>query len=642
MNNDSREIIILFNNLLNYRFSPNNYGQVFEIYRFYYLYSVIKKYINNDLNLNDLISKINIKSELKHKIINNLSFLNDTFIKTDNLYISTYFNNAIKYLLPLPYELLFYFPILTFRKGGNIYKHIDEFDSIANPIFFDKLKKKMLTKKKNLDAIYNEIELNLDINLLHIISKSIEGVVIIIILDEKKNMFIYAGNFIDQNNFSCIFERIIYLNKINITMYTKFGIGLEAVFPAWQEVNKKIKINLNNIYYAQIYKKMKKEDFFNSFPEIKINKDNFNYLFRNCDKQKKLDMNIQLYTYFYPNSNVLFRYLDQTFCQIYKIDRTIDNVLDINRSIMSVNPFIEQKTNNVFFNNSKIKLESIVGKNKLKLTKETIRDDVFKCVSIDKDIDSFIKENKHCDINYKSQYSAKRRFYEIIYKTRRYDPSSIYVNLIFKDKIPPSINLQNYIYDIYRPLEMYDIDVNHIDGFILRAFNINGFISTDFELIFNTGNELFITYPNRFIHKYAKSDKPCFKNEGNDHFVIKEDNNKKGAYIYLNINENNYKDVIINCLSLIDTKTNFIIVGFINVGLDKQIQSILKNIMRLIELDITEKPNISIMTEYNEKIIIKEPYNYIFMDEKYTANKGSIEYNRYIDIMKKNANELKK
>ena len=64
--------------------------------------------------------------------------------------------------------------------------------------------------------------------------------------------------------------------------------------------------------------------------------------------------------------------------------------------------------------------------------------------------------------------------------------------------------------------------------------------------------------------------------------------------------------------------------------------------MRLIELDITEKPNISIMTEYNEKIIIKEPYNYIFMDEKYTANKGSIEYNRYIDIMKKNANELKK
>lgn len=265
-------------------------------------------------------------------------------------------------------------------------------------------------------------------------------------------------------------------------------------------------------------------------------------------------MNIQLYTYFYPNSNVLFRYLDQTFCQIYKIDRTIDSVLDINRSIMSVNPFIEQKTNNVFFNNSKIKLESIVGKNKLKLTKETIRDDVFKCVSIDKDIDSFIKENKHCDINYKSQYSAKRRFYEVIYKTRRYDPSSIYVNLIFKDKIPPSINLQNYIYDIYRPLEMYDIDVNHIDGFILRAFNINGFISTDFELIFNTGNELFITYPNRFIHKYAKSDKPCFKNEGNDHFVIKEDNNKRGAYIYENINENNYKDVIINCLSLIDTK----------------------------------------------------------------------------------------
>lgn len=283
MNND---LVILFNNLLNYRFSPNNYGFVFEIYRFYYIYSVIKKYINNDINLNELISKIKIKSELKQKIINNLSFLNQTFINTDNLYISTYFNNAIKYLLPLPYELLFYFPILTFRKGGNIYQHIDEFDSVANPIFFDKLKKKMLTKKKNLDAIHNEIELNLDINLLYTIAKNVgkqvgkqvdgkqvdgkqvdgkqveeveEAMVIIIILDDKKNMFIYAGNFIDQNNFSCIFERIIYLNKINITMYTKFGIGLEAVFPAWQEVNKKIKINLNNIYYAQIYKKMKKK-----------------------------------------------------------------------------------------------------------------------------------------------------------------------------------------------------------------------------------------------------------------------------------------------------------------------------------------------------------------------------------------------
>lgn len=64
--------------------------------------------------------------------------------------------------------------------------------------------------------------------------------------------------------------------------------------------------------------------------------------------------------------------------------------------------------------------------------------------------------------------------------------------------------------------------------------------------------------------------------------------------------------------------------------------------MRLIELDSTEKPNINTWTEYNEKVVIKEPYNYIFIDENNTANKGSIEYNKYIDVMKKNAIELKK
>jgi hypothetical protein len=110
--------------------------------------------------------------------------------------------------------------------------------------------------------------------------------------------------------------------------------------------------------------------------------------------------------------------------EIYSNDESVTNSSVITSSI-------QQKTNNLFFNNSKIKLESIVGKNKLKLSKETINDDVFKCVSMNKDLDTFIKENKHCDINYKSQYSAKRRFYEVIYKTRRYDPSSIYVNIIF-------------------------------------------------------------------------------------------------------------------------------------------------------------------------------------------------------------------
>jgi hypothetical protein len=270
MNNDSKEIIKLFNNLLNYNFDKNNHSHIFDIYRFYYLYSIIKKYINKNIDLNYIINQT-IPNTIKSKISNNIQFLEETFIQKNNLYFSTYFNNSIKYLLPLPYELLFYYPILSFRKGGKIYRHLDKLDSIHTPIFFDKLKKKTLTKMKNIDAIKNEIELNLDINLLYDLSKSeSDSITIIVILDEQKNMFIYAGSFNDRNNFNVLFERIIIITKMNTKIYTNFGIGFEAVFPAWRKTKKTIKIDFNKIYYAQIYKKIQKNDFFDSFPEISI------------------------------------------------------------------------------------------------------------------------------------------------------------------------------------------------------------------------------------------------------------------------------------------------------------------------------------------------------------------------------------
>ena len=659
MNNDSKEIIKLFNNLLNYNFDKNNHSPIFDIYRFYYLYSVIKKYIVKSINLDDIINKT-IPNILKSKISNNTQFLEETFIKKNNLYLSTYFNNSIKYLLPLPYELLFYYPLLSFRKGGKIYKHLDKLDSIQSPIFFDKLKKKTLTKMKNVDSIKNEIELNLDINLLYDLSQSESySITIIIILDEQKNMYIYAGSFNDKNNFNVLFERIIIITKMNTKIYTNFGIGFEAVFPSWRKTKKTIKIDYNKIYYAQIYKKIQKDDFFNSFPEISIDSNKFGYLFRNCDKNVKLDLNIQLYTYFFPNSNVLFRYLDNTYCIIYKLNKTIDKVLDINRSIVTVNPFITTNSDkkNIFFDNKKIKLIETAkqGELKLKVSKDTIEDDLYKCVSIDEKIEDFIKKNPDCDINQRHQYSAKRRFYEVIYKTRRYDPSTIYTDLKFREKLPKSINLNHFIYDIHRPIDMYNIDINHFDGFILRAFNINGFISTDFELIFNTGNELFITFPNRYITEYAKSTVPCFKNENSNFKLINQkDNLIEGAYIYTNINETNYKDAMINYLSLLDlletsAQLTMDIVGIFPVGFNRKIQRSFKS-MRLIEIDNTIftsnstsniVSNLLEFTNEDKKIIIKEPYDYIFIDNNTTAKKGSDEYKNYENKLKNLLKSLK-
>ena len=63
-----------------------------------------------------------------------------------------------------------------------------------------------------------------------------------------------------------------------LKIYTNFGIGFEAVFPAWRKTKKTININFNKIYYAQIYKKIQKNDFFDSFPEISIDNNKFGYL----------------------------------------------------------------------------------------------------------------------------------------------------------------------------------------------------------------------------------------------------------------------------------------------------------------------------------------------------------------------------
>jgi hypothetical protein len=331
-------------------------------------------------------------------------------------------------------------------------------------------------------------------------------------------------------------------------------------------------------------------------------------------------------------------------------------VLDINRSIVTVNPFtaIKSDKKNIFYDNNKIKLiETSKNEFKLKVSKDTIEDDIYKCVSIDEKIENFIKKNPDCDINQRHQYSAKRRFYEIIYKTRRYDPSTIYTDLKFREKLPKDINLNHYIYDIHRPINMYNIDINHFDGFILRAFNINGFISTDFELIFNTGNELFITFPNRYITEYAKSSVPCFKNENSNFKLI---NHKKidlieGVYIYTNINETNYKDAMINYLSLLDllevqnqTQSQIDIVGIFPVGFNRKIQRSFKN-MRLIEIDITIFTSQSTseitdsLIEYKDqvqvkKIILNEPYDYIFLEDNITAKKGSDEYKNYENKLK--------
>lgn len=507
------------NKELKYNKEDNNYSFLF--FRLTYYFHILINYIYYDLYKN--IEKDDIKEIYcyflrysrkieysRYKIISddyldqcckNIDYLYDIVIEKPNIYLSAYFNNLIKYFLPIPFEYTYMFSLITYRNNvSKLFKknNVDYLDKINK---IDYVHRKNLGKPKNIDMVHKEIDIHIPLKYFNssLFKKSDK---ILIAIKLSNTTILYIGtNFKKINNdiyFEIEYERV----RPNYE-YNKFikGMPLELLSPFWKKINKKTKSNINNVIYIQILRKIKKDYFFKVFDKIEFNKEEYKYLFHNTfipyPLSKSVVENVPSFWFFIPWSYIRTYFADGRTCLTYKIKKDIKEIIDLTVSIISSNPFYnsnkEQK--GLFYDLTKV-MDYYKNKEIEKIEKINYR-----CLDIESKLDNI---HKFCDINRTVKSSGRRRLQEIFFKSRKYTSSSIYTPEYFENlyiklghKFPKDYEFhKNQYYPekrgyIYIPL--YDLD-----KYCLEELGMNGFFFTNYTSNID-GGELLLTNSKDFL-----------------------------------------------------------------------------------------------------------------------------------------------
>lgn len=515
MNNTDDYIKILINehsnfinDIVNTFFNNKLIEQIFIYFRIFFFYYLITTYVYKpELNIYEIkeVFFIWIEKTLENKnkkyIIKNFNFhyyyLFKVFFVDKNIYFHVYFNNLLKYFLPLPFELNIYSPLIVYRNNvDTFYKknNIDYLDTIND---FDK-------KKIHNKNIYNEVDIHIPIKLFNenlFISNDI-----IYLIGTKEELYI------TDVNKNIIYSRINDFNE-KIDEYLKDfneGVVFEELFPIWQKGNGKI--NFNKAFYICVMKKITTNNLFKVFQPYNLNINNYNYLFHNSiikkedkDNEENKENNNNIITsgtFFYIIPSSKSRYFEKEEkrkCIIFKIKKDINNLLDLTSSIVTNNNFTKNiitkdKNNKVWISYDPLKVLDYYNKGNI----STKYDDNFRCLTT---YTKNLNNRLYCDAY---NYSGRSKLQEILFKTRKYKYKSIYISKLKKD-------ISYYdIYKLYHPL---NIPVNitwDFDKFILKELNINGFFYVDFGDAVD-GGEILLINPNKYLEIYEKIEKNCYE-----------------------------------------------------------------------------------------------------------------------------------
>lgn len=527
---------------LGYRYS-------YIYYRFFYVFHVIIKYIYVEfLDKRDYktvflryLSNINKEQNSLHKQINdilvsNFDYLYKVIAEQKNIYYSVYFNNLIKYFLPLPFDIMIYSPIITFRFGvHDLYKKndLDYLDKISN---VDTMKQMQYVKKKNIDAIQKEVDVHVPLE--HFNSN---------IFDHNKDEILYCiAHKIANNNHKLYIAKILHQSNNNIIIepqyireYTGYnmnhyaaGLSFESISNEWTIFNKKDHptVPLDQVSYISVMKKTSKEDLFNVFPKMSFSKEEYLYLFHYTGL--KIDQKLMSFqecpTFYallpimYETHDFIYYYKDRS-CLLYTINKDIDGILDLTQTVATNNPFYgydeykRLKGNKQFI--------SFDNKTVLDYYKKYLHSTFHvnnACLTDNKNINikQFINIHPYCDIGTRNEYIGRRKLQEILFKTRKYDPSKIWIyNYHFSiyEKYGKNYTENTYINNIYHPQmksgSVCYVHVSNYDIAILNALNVTGFFSTDYETRVNTGGELLLTMPKDYVTLEKYSANVCNKTD---------------------------------------------------------------------------------------------------------------------------------
>lgn len=512
------------------------YDYVYLYFRLYYVFYVINKYINKITDKDKvhdeylkLLDEIKVEDKIYKELIDKEDYLYKTFFIDRNVYLLTYFANLIKYVLPLPFYYNLYTQSIVYRSNvSTLYKKNDH-DYIYSPKDVDRINlahKTRFNKPKNIDKIKNEIDIHVDIKYL----------------DPTDDIYVYclndmvyiadkitiSGNDLIIDN---IYERINRaFNMKNICNAVPF----ELLCSDWKRVKYTKKHKMTDIPYMVGMRKMSLVDLFNVFPPMNMTTDKYKKLYHSTGLNLNIDkflnmMDHPAYFHLTPLPTDTHYYKSRK-CLTYDTVNNINNLLDLTLSVITMNPFTDYSYDK--HKNDKVwkfpNLSTIHDYYKNKdISEDVIYDENFHCTTTEeKSKYTFLRERRYCDMESSIYYRGRRRLQEIIYKTRKYDMSRLYVFTynISKYKGGFKITDKHYESSVHPYVQPYyyveDNDLKTCDKaqivyggvydtYILSLMNISGFYSTDFMMSYKTGGELLLTRPSQYIRLSSFSTSPC-------------------------------------------------------------------------------------------------------------------------------------
>jgi hypothetical protein len=519
----------IINDILDTYFNDNIKSQIMTYFRLIYIFYVISKFIlNNDLKEKEakeiFIEYFNetVKNKNKEVIINNISkhfsFYYKTFFSDENIYFSVYFNNLIKYFFPIPYDYELFSPFITYRNNVNeIYKK-NNIDYLSKINDFDR-STRINKFQYNINDIYNEIDIHIPLSKFN---NKLSSDNFVYYIGTEKDLYIGTSCMRDNNTF-----------KIDITHERNFKIPnlkhyenrmpYELLFDDWKKVNKKIELNYNDIIYISIHRKITKKDILNIFNVIDLSNKDYKYFFHDTSLEiKKEDVNktflnspLFLYLSPIPPGGRILDYTRDRHCITFEIIKDIKEVIDLTRTVVTDNPLTEfiknkHKDDKIWksYKNTKIldyyedkPLEKFVSDNN-------------SCLSdnLNMEVEDFIKQRPYCDINNRKRYTGKRKFLEIIFKTRKYNYSQIWTSMFIEDYkkfgYGEKVKEINFMYHPHREKTFAaNLDV-HLTDFCDKL-DISAIFSTDHDLSFKNGGEIMLVHPKDYITAYSVSKENC-------------------------------------------------------------------------------------------------------------------------------------
>ena len=321
----------LLNDIVDTYYEKYYSNQILTYFRIFFLYYLLTTYIYKpELNINKIKTvffrwmKESLKNKNKKNIIKNFehhyNYLFKIFFVEKNIYFHVYFNNLIKYFLPLPFELNVYSPIITYRANVNTFYKKNNSDYFDKPNKFD--------LNKECFSNYNSNEIDIHIPIKYFNERCFQNVDIIYLVGKLNKLYICDSN-----------KQVLYVRNIDIStngdkFIDKFSKdkSFEEIFPLWEKSNEII--TFDDVIYMSIMKKFNIHDLFNVFGKYEINCEKYKYLFNNTqlsDAEIESDEFIKNPTFFYLIPSSKSKYFSQEAkrkCIIFKIDKNINNLYD--------------------------------------------------------------------------------------------------------------------------------------------------------------------------------------------------------------------------------------------------------------------------------------------------------------------------